>query len=105
MQIIDTFASINVLKVEIKQVEKISKALADPTRLKILLDMYKRKGCIQCSEIMNITNLAQPSVSHHIKTLIEAGLIEAEKDGRNHSYHLNQNLLKAYSNWINEVAG
>jgi len=91
-------------KVELKQLEKISKALADTTRLQILLDMSKRKGCIQCSEIMNITKLAQPSVSHHIKTLIEAGLIEAEKEGRNHSYNLNQTVLKAYSNWINRIA-
>ena len=91
-------------KVELKQLEKISKALADTTRLQILLDMSKRKGCIQCSEIMNITKLAQPSVSHHIKTLIEAGLIEAEKEGRNHSYNLNQDLLQAYAGWIDKVA-
>ncbi len=90
---------------EVKQIEKISKALADTTRLKILLDMSKRKGTIQCSEIMNITKLAQPSVSHHVKTLIEAGLIEAEKDGRNHSYNLNQALLKAYTSWMNKITG
>jgi ArsR family transcriptional regulator, arsenate/arsenite/antimonite-responsive transcriptional repressor len=90
--------------VDIKQFEKISKALADTTRLQILRDMSKRKGCIQCSEIMTLTNLAQPSVSHHIKTLIEAGLISAEKDGRHHSYNLNKNLLKAYSSWISAVA-
>jgi ArsR family transcriptional regulator, arsenate/arsenite/antimonite-responsive transcriptional repressor len=70
-----------------------------------LLDMSKRKGCIQCSEIMNITKLAQPSVSHHIKTLTEAGLIEAEKEGRNHSYNLNQALLQQYAGWIDKVAG
>ncbi|MEI9959320.1 MAG: metalloregulator ArsR/SmtB family transcription factor [Ferruginibacter sp.] len=91
-------------KVDIKQLEKISKALADTTRLQILLDMSKRSGNIQCSEIMSITKLAQPSVSHHIKTLIEAGLIEAEKEGRNHSYSLNQTLLKAYAGWISKVA-
>lgn len=103
-KIIDTFASINVFILDIKQFEKISKALADTTRLQILRDMAKRKGCIQCSEIMTLTKLAQPSVSHHVKTLIEAGLIHAEKDGRNHSYNLNKPLLKAYSGWINEVA-
>ena len=89
---------------DIKQFEKISKALADTTRLQILRDMSKRKGCIQCSEIITLTKLAQPSVSHHIKTLIEAGLISAEKDGRHHSYNLNKNLLKAYSSWISAVA-
>jgi ArsR family transcriptional regulator len=91
--------------VELKQIEKISKALADTTRLKILLDMSKQAGTIQCSRIMTITKLAQPSVSHHVKTLIESGLIAAEKEGRNHSYNLNQPLLKAYSTWMNEIAG
>jgi len=103
--IIDTFASINTLRVELKQIEKISRALADSTRLKILADMSKQHGTIQCSAIMNCTNLAQPSVSHHVKTLIEAGIIEAEKDGRNHSYKLNPTVLKAYSNWITEITG
>ena len=104
VQIIDTFAFINVFIVDVKQFEKISKALADTTRLQILCDMAKRNGCIQCSEIMTITKLAQPSVSHHVKTLIESGLINAEKDGRNHSYNLNRNLLEAYSSWIGEMA-
>lgn len=90
---------------ELKKIEKISKALADINRLKILLDMSKQEGTIQCSEIMSITKLAQPSVSHHIKTLIEAELIEAEKDGRHHSYNLNQALLKDYAGWINDIAG
>ena len=91
--------------VELKQIEKISKALADTNRLKILQDMSRQEGTIQCSEIMNSIKLAQPSVSHHVKTLIEAGLIEAEKDGRNHSYTLNQAVLKAYAGWMNKVAG
>ena len=90
---------------DIKTIEKISKALADTNRLKILLDMSKQNGMIQCAEIMTKVKLAQPSVSHHIKTLTEAGLIEAEKDGRNHSYSLNHSLLKAYAGWINAIAG
>ena len=94
-----------IFSLELKKIEKISKALADTNRLKILLDMSGRGGTIQCAEIMSITKLAQPSVSHHIKTLTEAELIEAEKDGRNHSYTLNNSLLKAYAGWINKIAG
>jgi ArsR family transcriptional regulator len=89
--------------VELKQVEKISKALADTTRLEILQNMARRKGCIQCSEIMAMSKLAQPSVSHHVKTLIEAGLIEPEKDGRNYSYQLNKALLNEYLTWVNNI--
>ena len=84
----------------LKQVEKISKAFSDVNRLKILLDISKRGGCIQCAEIMQNLNLAQPSVSHHIKILVEAGLIEPEKESRYYKYLLNKPLLKAYIDQI-----
>jgi ArsR family transcriptional regulator, arsenate/arsenite/antimonite-responsive transcriptional repressor len=85
---------------ELKQLEKISKALGDITRLKILAEIAKCKGSLQCADIKNMTQLAQPSVSHHIKTLIEADMILPEKDGRNHSYILNKELLRNYSTTI-----
>jgi len=86
---------------ELKQLEKIAKALGDMNRLKILEDMAGRGGCIQCSQISDKINLAQPSVSHHIKTLTEAGLIQPSKDGRCYSYTINKTLLKEY---IREIA-
>lgn len=80
-----------------KQVEKISKALGDANRLRILQHITKKGGCGQCAEIQDIIKLTQPSISHHIKILIEAGLIEQGKEGRNHSYTLNEPLLKSYT--------
>lgn len=87
---------------ELTQIALISKALGDASRVKILLSISKQKGSYQCSRLKNILPLAQPSVSHHIKTLLNAGLIFAEKDGRNHTYHLNKKLWNAY---INKLAG
>jgi ArsR family transcriptional regulator len=89
---------------ELKEIEKISKALGDVNRLKILLGISKRGGSMQCAEIVNVLNLAQPSVSHHIKTLTEAGLIESEKEGRNYNYLLNKRLLNMYINTIAAIA-
>ena len=89
---------------ELKQVEKISKALGDINRLGILTDMAAAGGSIQCAQIMNVTVLAQPSVSHHIKTLIESGLIEPEKEGRSYTYTLNRELLKAFIKALNLLA-
>jgi ArsR family transcriptional regulator len=83
--------------VELKQLEKIAKALGDINRLKILEYMSDSGGCSQCAQIVGLTELAQPSVSHHIKTLTEAGLIEPEKEGRSHKYILNKTLLKEYA--------
>ncbi|WP_276374470.1 metalloregulator ArsR/SmtB family transcription factor [Chryseolinea sp. H1M3-3] len=84
----------------LKQVEKISKALGDANRLKILQHISKKGGSGQCSEIQDVLDLTQPSISHHVKILIEAGLIEPEKEGRNHKYTLNDQLMKDYLNTI-----
>lgn len=86
-----------------KQIEKISKALGDSHRLKILQHISSKGGWGQCSEIQEESSLAQPSISHHIKVLMEAGLIEAEKEGRNHKYNLNEGLLKEYTKSITEL--
>lgn len=90
---------------ELKQIEKISKALGDITRLKILMNIAKHGGSIECAKIITAINLAQPSVSHHIKTLTEAGLIEPEKEGRNYTYLLNKPLLKEYLVKITALTG
>lgn len=84
------------MTVNLKKLEKISKALGDVNRLKILHLIAKHGGTGQCSAIQECINLAQPSVSHHIKILIEAGLIEAEKEGRNYKYILNRNNFNEY---------
>ena len=84
----------------LKQIEKISKALGDTNRLKILQHISKKGGSGQCSEIQDFLDLTQPSISHHVKILIEAGLIEPEKEGRNHKYTLNDQLIKDYMSTI-----
>src|SRR3954464_11977066 len=79
---------------DLKSVEKISKALGDKNRLIILQHITKKGGCAQCSEIHDIIDLTQPSISHHVKILVEAGLIEPEKEGRNFKYTLNLDALE-----------
>jgi len=90
---------------DLKHLEKISKALGDVNRLKIISDISNKGGSLECSEIVKILDLAQPSVSHHIKTLIEAGIIEPEKNGRNYTYILNKPLLENYIKKLKTIAG
>lgn len=80
----------------LKQIEKISKALGDSNRLKILKAIQSHKGKLECTTITSSLNLAQPSVSHHIKKLVEAELIEPHKEGRFYFYSLNCDILDAY---------
>ena len=89
----------------IKQLEKISKALGDCNRLKILSYLAKKGGCGECSGLQHVVDLAQPSISHHVKILVEAGLIEQEKEGRNYNYTLNQNTMADYIVTLTELQG
>ncbi|MFZ6011234.1 MAG: ArsR/SmtB family transcription factor [Bacteroidota bacterium] len=88
---------------DLKAMEKISKALGDKNRLNILQHITKKGGCAQCAEIHDIIDLAQPSISHHVKILTEAGLIEPEKEGRNFKYTLNIKVLDNYLRFLEKL--
>lgn len=79
-----------------KQIEKISKALGDMNRLKILNYLSNQGGCGECSSLPDVVDLAQPSISHHVKILVDCGLIDGEKEGRNYKYTLNKAVLSEY---------
>ncbi len=87
-------------KLSIKNIEKISKALGDPYRLKILESVRKEKDWMQCVAIVDMLDLAQSTVSHHLKLLVDAGLLIAEKDGRKMRYRVNKELFSDYINFL-----
>jgi len=106
--IFNIFAFVNiryiVMRLSLFQIEKISKALGDSNRLKILNYISGKGGCGECSALQEIIGLAQPSVSHHVKILIESGLISAEKDCRNYNYTLNTGVLNEYTDSLRQLA-
>jgi len=62
------------------QLERISKALADETRLRILQEISARPQ-MTCGEIVSLRGVTPATVSHHLKILQDAGLIECRKEG------------------------
>jgi Predicted transcriptional regulators len=86
-----------------KKIEKISKALSDPNRIAILQKFRKKKDCLYCSEIHDMLDLAQPSISHHLKQLVDADLLIPEKEGRNLKYLLNDAVLNEYIAFLNAL--
>lgn len=63
------------------QVEKISKALADETRLRIF-EAIAAKDHMNCGEIVSMRGITPATVSHHLKVLQEAGLIGCRREGQ-----------------------
>ncbi|MEL1239644.1 ArsR/SmtB family transcription factor [Flavobacterium flavipallidum] len=89
-----------IAELNIKQVEKISKALGDPYRLKIMKIVSQSESCVQCCDVSAEFHLAQSTMSHHIKQLIEADLLIADKDGRNLKFVVNKEVCEAYAKYI-----
>jgi len=86
--------------VDVKRIERISKALGDPYRLKIMQAVNKEQECLHCVSIVEMLDLAQSTVSHHIKQLVDADLLIVEKDGRNTKYHVNKEVMSEYVNFL-----
>jgi ArsR family transcriptional regulator, arsenate/arsenite/antimonite-responsive transcriptional repressor len=63
------------------RIEQISKALADQTRLMIFEAIAKRK-VMNCGEIVTLRGVTPATVSHHLKILSDAGLIECRRQGQ-----------------------
>lgn len=88
---------------DIKKIEKISRALSDTNRIAILQQFKKKKDCLYCAEVNDLLDLTQPSVSHHLKQLVDADLLLPQKEGRNLKYILNQQVLDDYIASLNEL--
>ncbi len=91
-----------------KQLVEALKAVADPTRLKILR-LLKQKGCCSigkaegmCAcDIEEHIKLSQPTISHHMAILKRAGLVHAEKQGLWMWYRRNEKSLHELAQAIN----
>ena len=64
-----------------KKIEKISKALGDETRLRIY-EMIAAQKNLTCSELVTMQGVTPATISHHLKILTDAQLIECRKEGQ-----------------------
>lgn len=83
------------------------KAIADPTRLKILHLLKQKGGCsigkgvgLCARDIEEQIELSQPTISHHMAILKKAGLVDAEKHGLWMWYRRNEKSLKELAHTI-----
>ena len=88
-------------KTECKFIEKAMSAIADPCRLSILQELF-RKGEICCGDVQTLTGLSQPTCSHHIRLLSDSQLIQCRKNGRNLYFTLNKNNFKKISFFLDK---
>jgi len=71
---------------------EVLKALADPTRLQMIGMLKRSVGPVCICDFTAAFDLSQPTISHHMAKLREAGLVEATRDGIWAYYRLNRRL-------------
>lgn len=77
------------------QFERIAKALSDPRRFEILELIAAREEC-PCRLLVDRLPVAQATVSHHVKELMVAGLLEERQEGQAKYYRLRRPALEGY---------
>jgi len=78
------------------QFDRIAKALADPRRFALLEAIAGSKECA-CQRLRQRFPVSKATISHHAKELMQAGLVEAERDGQFVHYRVCRDVLEAYS--------
>jgi len=85
------------------EIEKISKALADETRLRIF-EAISATRHMTCSEIVSMRGVTPATVSHHLKILSDAGLITCRREGQFVYSHTVPETISAYAAALAKIA-
>jgi ArsR family transcriptional regulator len=88
---------------ERSQIEKVSKALADQTRL-MIFEAISDAGHMNCGEIVSLRGVTPATVSHHLKVLSEAGLISCRREGQFVYSEPVPETIEAYTRAITQIA-
>jgi ArsR family transcriptional regulator len=78
----------------------MAKALGDPVRLQLVDVLRKHAGKVCVCELVPLFELSQPTVSHHLKVLREAGIVGSERRGLWAYYYVVPDSLEELSAWL-----
>jgi ArsR family transcriptional regulator len=87
-----------------KQFELIAKALADPRRMAVLEVIAGEREC-PCQKLREEFPVSKATISHHIKELVRAGLVESHRDGQYLHCEVRRDVLEAYTAELLRRAG
>ena len=89
--------------VERQQAERmavLAKAIADPVRLQLVDVLRKHAGKVCVCELVPLFDLSQPTVSHHLKVLRDAGVVDSERQGLWVYYYVLPGALDELVAWL-----
>jgi ArsR family transcriptional regulator len=84
-----------------KDIAQIFKALGDETRIKIIEMLIGRELCV--CDILDAFDKSQPVISHHLRTLKQAGLVNDTRDGKWVYYSLNPEAFESIDTLMQRI--
>jgi ArsR family transcriptional regulator, arsenate/arsenite/antimonite-responsive transcriptional repressor len=90
----------DVERTQALRLAEIAKALGDPVRLQLVDVLRRHAGKVCVCELVPLFDLSQPTVSHHLKVLREAGIVDSERQGLWAYYYVVPGALEELSAWL-----
>ncbi len=90
----------DVEREQAQRMAAIAKALGDPIRVQLVDVLRKHAGKVCVCELVPLFDLSQPTVSHHLKVLRDAGIVESERKGLWAYYYVLPEALTELSAWL-----
>jgi ArsR family transcriptional regulator, arsenate/arsenite/antimonite-responsive transcriptional repressor len=84
-----------------QRIAAIAKALGDPVRVQLVDVLRKAAGKVCVCELVPLFDLSQPTVSHHLKVLREAGIVDSERRGLWAYYYVLPDAMEELDAWLN----
>jgi ArsR family transcriptional regulator, arsenate/arsenite/antimonite-responsive transcriptional repressor len=85
---------------EAERMAVIAKALGDPIRLQLVDVLRKHAGRVCVCELTPLFEVGQSTVSHHLKVLREAGIVDSERPGLWAYYYVLPDALAEFGAWV-----
>ncbi len=83
-----------------ERMAEVAKALGDPVRMQLVDVLRKHAGKVCVCELVPLFDLSQPTVSHHLKKLRDAGIVGSERQGLWAYYYVKPEALREISAWL-----
>jgi ArsR family transcriptional regulator len=79
---------------------EVAKALGDPIRLQLVDVLRKNAGQVCVCELVPLFDVSQPTLSHHLRKLRDAGIVDVERRGLWAYYYVTPEALDELATWL-----
>jgi ArsR family transcriptional regulator, arsenate/arsenite/antimonite-responsive transcriptional repressor len=95
-----THVEVELSALDVAALSRIGKALSDPVRVQIVDVLRRHAGEVCVCDLQPLFDIAQPTLSHHLKKLRDAGLVGVVRRGQFAYYYVHPGALEPLSAWL-----